>query len=455
MTSELNTPLMRSFLPGVAEALPVELDFRAGKYLLRISNREWYSGLEGVYAPEAVRDIGRQLEAQDISIQGCGNCVYFHHSGLSQQFSNGAVAYCGLAGFRRPDATVRIDHGCGEFSLVEGWPNDPAAIHEHRMRVVAAAPRPSRINAFQGAMVGLAAGDALGYPVEFLHRDKIISTYGRDGVTDFATAPDGHPPGTYSDDTQMSIAVAEGLLETASENIESRMSAIGRHLVAWSKSHENDRAPGTTCMDGLRRFASGVPWREAGIRESKGCGSTIRVAPIGLMFWRNTPLLLELARSSALLTHGHDAAIEGAAAAALLVALALKKRTPNEMFRGVMVECAPRSPALKACFEKLPELLSQDPGIVLSRDGLGEGWVSEEAVACALYCFWRHPLDYRRAVLMAVNSDGDSDSIACITGGMAGAFNGLSSLPAPWVNRVENSQHLKQLGSRLFDAASH
>jgi ADP-ribosylglycohydrolase len=455
MWSDLDKPLLRAFLPDAPEGIEAGLDAHDARYFLRIGGRDWVSRLERVYATEALRDIADQLQAEGIRIQGCGNCVYFRHSGLSQQFSAGLIAYCGLAGLRYPDTTVRIDHGCGEFSPVEGWPHDPDVIDRHRRRVGDADPRPSRVNAFQGAILGLAIGDALGYPAEFLRRSQILNKFGPTGITDFVPAFDRHPPGTYTDDTQMTIAVAEGLLDPGSHDLESAMSAIGKRLIAWSKSRQNDRAPGRTCMEGIRRLESGIPWREAGVRESKGCGTAIRVAPLGLMFWRDTPRLLEMARASALLTHGHEAAIEGAASAALLVALALKKRTPQEMFNTVMKECAPRSKEFETCFEKVPALLSKDPEIVLSSNGLGLGWVSEEAVASALYCFWRNPLDYRQTVLTAANTDGDSDSIACIAGGISGAFNGLHALPASWVDEVENSTYLKELGGRLYRATGH
>jgi ADP-ribosylglycohydrolase len=109
-------------------------------------------------------------------------------------------------------------------------------------------------------------------------------------------------------------------------------------------------------------------------------------------------------------------------------------------------------PVFLACLEKVPKLVDQPPEEVLVKEGLGEGWVAEEAVASALYCFWRHPDDYREAVLEATNTDGDSDSLACIAGSFCGARLGLEGIPAAWVQRVEDSEHLKQVGTRLAAA---
>jgi ADP-ribosylglycohydrolase len=228
---------------------------------------------------------------------------------------------------------------------------------------------------------------------------------------------------------------------------------MATRFIEWSKSPENNRAPGETTMTACERLADGIEWRHAGIPESKGCGSAMRVAPIGLFLWRDIPRLLEVARASSILTHGHDAAVEGAAAAALLVGLAISKTRPEEMYRAVMQECAPRSQDFKACWEKVPQLLRTEPPEALSNRGLGEGWVAEEAVASALYCFWRSPLDFQQTVVAAANTDGDSDSIACIAGGISGAFNGLGAIPAPWQRDIENSAYLRDVARRLWTAA--
>jgi ADP-ribosylglycohydrolase len=250
----------------------------------------------------------------------------------------------------------------------------------------------------------------------------------------------------------MSLALAEALLESGDSPLDDLMDAIARRFVMWSDSEENNRAPGTTCMLGCRTLASVVPWRSAAIPNSKGCGSAMRVAPIGLHFWRDTRRLLETARASSLLTYGHDAAVESAAAVAMLVALALRKTRPDQMYQAIFSECGQRSADFRRCQEKLPSLLQAEPAVVLSADGLGEGWVAEEAVASALYCFWRSPESFRKALLIAVNTDGDSDSIACIAGAISWAFNGINAIPDEWRTGLENSGTVRNVGRRLWEA---
>ncbi|HYH97900.1 ADP-ribosylglycohydrolase family protein [Hyalangium sp.] len=315
---------------------------------------------------------------------------------------------------------------------------------------------------FIGCIAGLAVGDALGYPAEFRTRVQLLREVGPEGITGFLRLKDSrfsrpfiigpdHPPGTFTDDTQMTLAVAEALLSHGRGGRDALMQEMGRHFVAWHRSPDNNRAPGATCGRGCENLERGVPWREAGVAESKGCGSAMRVAPIGL-FYEDLDEVESVARDSSLLTHGHPAALEASAAAALLVALALRGVSPPQMYEEMMRRCGGRSPDFDQCLSKVPGLLNHPPEQVLTTAMLGEGWVAEEAVASALYCFWRHPDDYRAAVLEAVNTDGDSDSLATITGSISGARLGLEAIPAEWVQEVERSTSLQDVGAQLAAA---
>jgi ADP-ribosylglycohydrolase len=315
-----------------------------------------------------------------------------------------------------------------------------------------------------GSMVGLAVGDALGFPAEFRSRKKIQSAFGPKGITDFVALHDPrfprpphifgkqHPPGTFSDDTQMAIAIAEALLAAPRRDLEALMREMSRRFVAWSISADNDRAPGSTCMTGCENLSRGVHWRDAGVRESKGCGSVMRVAPVGLVLGNDRDWMLEVARASSLPTHGHDAAVEGCAATALALALALEGATSDQVLSEIERTCGGRSADLDASLVRLRELRDAEPEVALTEGHLGEGWVAEEALVSALYCFLRAPDDFDAAVLLATNTDGDSDSIACIAGALSGARLGVEAIPRRWREQVEKSAELHALGSRLADA---
>lgn len=323
----------------------------------------------------------------------------------------------------------------------------------------------NREDQFIGAILGLAIGDAIGYPCEFRGRAQILETFGPKGVRGPVAIQDPRwpkppyimgdeqPPGTYTDDTQMSIAVARGLVETSSADLDASMVAIGQHFVEWSKSPDNNRSPGSTCMSGCENLSKGMHWSESGIANSKGCGSAMRVAPIGLLHSLNREELLRYARASSLLTHGHSAALEGAAACALMVSQALSGDGPEQMYEAVRRTCQGRSDDFDKCWAKLPAQLHNKPEIALSEAGLGESWIAEEAAASALYCYWQSPDDFAEVILRAANTDGDSDSIACIAGGIAGAALGVDAIPLAWLEVLENAEYLRDLGSQLYQAS--
>jgi ADP-ribosylglycohydrolase len=82
---------------------------------------------------------------------------------------------------------------------------------------------------------------------------------------------------------------------------------------------------------------------------------------------------------------------------------------------------------------------------------LGEGWVGEEAVALALYCFLRNSESYEKVIIRSANTNGDSDSIACIAGSISGAYLGIEAIPAAWVRKIEKTEYLGNLTERLAD----
>jgi ADP-ribosylglycohydrolase len=291
-------------------------------------------------------------------------------------------------------------------------------------------------------LYGLALGDALGWPTEFLKWPQIKERFGLSGIQ---VPPD---PTKYTDDTQMTIALAEGLIDAGEDNPDALMKAVGKHFVNWLHSPENNRAPGNTCMDGVRRFEGGLSWRESGIAHSKGCGAAMRVAPIGYLYQHDEAKLKEMARASSLITHGHPTALAASVAAAYLVKLALDKVDPGDLLGLVFEFAADESDELGQAFLRVGHVLGWGDELAAMQH-IGEGWVAEEAVALALYCVMRYPGDYVGAVRRGANSDGDSDSVACIAGGISGALLGLGAIPSEWIARCENRAYLADLSERL------
>lgn len=298
----------------------------------------------------------------------------------------------------------------------------------------------------EAILFGLALGDAFGYPTEFKKLSHIKEVYGEQGIKE---VPE---PALYTDDTQMTLALTEGLLDAGLEaDLDTQMNAVGNRFVEWMHSPENNRAPGNTCMTGARRFESGVPWRESGVASSKGCGSAMRVATIGYLYQHDEAKLKEVARASGIITHGHPAAIAASIAGAYLVKLALDGVSPDAYMKRILGITDGISDEFDQAILRVGHTLgwgSEEQALT----HIGEGWVGEEAVALALYCVLKYPDDYLACVRRGANTDGDSDSIASIAGGIMGARLGLDAIPADWRERCEKRDYLIDLANRMAEA---
>jgi ADP-ribosylglycohydrolase len=306
----------------------------------------------------------------------------------------------------------------------------------------------NRLEQAQGMLFGLALGDALGWPVEFLSLARIRERYGVLGIRELPE------PAIYTDDTQMTLAVAEALIEAGEQDLEGVMAGVSRRFVDWLHDPENNRAPGNTCLYGCRRLAQGLPWGEAGQSLSKGCGAAMRVAPVGYLYRDDPTRLQEVAAATALATHGHPAARLGAVASAYLVKLALDGTPPEDILPALKGETQGRVADFDQALARLDTALTlSSPDAALAH--IGPGWVAEEAVCAALYCFLRNPRDFLATVRLAANTDGDSDSLASIAGGLSGASLGVQALPAAWVERIEKSAYLADTARRLAEKHAH
>ena len=311
---------------------------------------------------------------------------------------------------------------------------------------------------FAGCIHGLAIGDALGFAVEFMRLDEIRAVYGPEGVATFESVHNAprlictahHPIGTYSDDTQMSLATANGLIAARSDDLDDIMDGIAAEYVKWLDDPENNRAPGQTCIEGATRLKEAVHWRDSGDTWSKGCGAAMRTAPIGLCFCHDTEKLREVAYHASACTHAHPTGIAAGIGTAYLVAMAATDMAPGDMPGRLCELTRDISAEFVSKIQEVEPMLAHDDHFEAIAE-LGEGWVGEEAVAIALYCFLKNPRDYRKTILMAANTNGDSDSIACIAGAISGAYNGVHAIPNEWVREVENSQGLTTTATQLHE----
>ncbi|MEU3778280.1 ADP-ribosylglycohydrolase family protein [Streptomyces sp. NPDC032472] len=320
-----------------------------------------------------------------------------------------------------------------------------------------------------GALLGLALGDALGFPTEF---NDVPSILGKTGPWRQMRLP---RPAIVTDDTQMTLALARGI-RTAAEagpvDPHRLTGPIRSEFVDWYHSPENNRAPGRTCMVACSLLNDpSRDWRDASQIGSKGCGANMRVAPVGLVPGWTDEERAGAAQLQSALTHGHPTALAASDLTARAVYLlargtevtglvgrlrsyALDNRTRyhqrwlGDLWMRTACDATPESFIARGwdeCLEALNRLAAAlkhpspetDPCLTT-----GEGWIAEEAFATALQCFLLFPEDPLTALRRAACTAGDSDSIACLTGAFAGAHLGAEAWPEDWTTRIEYREDL-------------
>lgn len=331
---------------------------------------------------------------------------------------------------------------------------------------------------FLGCLLGGAIGDAFGAPVEFMSRERILAKCGNDGVT--SLLPAYGKVGAITDDTQMTLFTAEGLLRAyvrgCHKGTTSWLGCIGHAYQRWLQTQSYDsprnlsvdndgmlwqtkelhdqRAPGNTCLNAL---STSDGFAEFAINDSKGCGGVMRVAPIGLFCWRMRDSFtlqecFELASDAAHLTHGHPTGYLASGAFAAIIYQILDGYTLVDATESVVT-------ILKDKQESQETIVAIEQALALSKRGLdhakvirrlGQGWIAEEALAISLYCSIVAK-DFNHLMTISVSHDGDSDSTGAIAGNLWGAIHGLESIDSGLVKRVELSKTISDIAKDLIE----
>jgi ADP-ribosylglycohydrolase len=212
------------------------------------------------------------------------------------------------------------------------------------------------------------------------------------------------------------------------------------------------RAPGNACLSGLSAGRMGTPERPQN-PDSKGCGAVMRSAPFGLDPALNAGTAFDLAVECATQTHGHPSGYLAAGAFAAVVRGLLDDRALPDAIDAVLglLDSVRGGEEVTAALRAATAMVHRAALGPLEVERLGGGWVAEEALAIAVYSALAHPDpgEARRALLLAVNHSGDSDSTASICGNLLGAWHGEVALPPDWVAEVEGRGTIIELADDL------
>ena len=328
---------------------------------------------------------------------------------------------------------------------------------------------------YTGCLLGGAVGDALGAPVEFMSTPEIHRKYGPSGIGDYAPAYGRR--GAITDDTQMTLFTAEGLILHATRNGEESVAAsiyhaylrwlstqgvvtqdrlLRRHggcavadgiLVGFKELHSR-RAPGNACLSSLASGAMGT--MDEPINDSKGCGGVMRIAPVGLFY--DPARAFEVGCEAAAITHGHPTGYLAAGCQAAVIS-GLADGTPlPEAIDHALTITRSRSKSgetVDAVEKALDAWRSGAPATAETVETLGKGWIAEEALAIGIYCALAAGGDFERGVRLAVNHGGDSDSTGAIAGNILGVHLGIQAIHRGYLNNLELADLIEEIGTDL------
>lgn len=294
----------------------------------------------------------------------------------------------------------------------------------------------ARSRQIEGGVWGLLVGDALGVPYEFHPASEIPALAEIDMIP-----PEGFPrsyahiaPGTWSDDGAQALCLMASLLECFQWSIDD----FAQRLLTWSAY--GYMAVGGRVFDigiqtgsALSRYASGMPPRESGLHgeRNNGNGSLMRVLPAALLFTGSDEDLVALSREQSLVTHRHPRSLVCCALYCLWARFEMKGH-PDAWEAAVS--------RLRGIYQTEMELSRELEEAILPAASLppgGTGYVVDALHSARHAC---KQGDYASIVRAAVALGNDTDTTACLAGGIAGIRHGKEGIPIQWRETMRGTE---------------
>jgi len=296
---------------------------------------------------------------------------------------------------------------------------------------------------YRGGMIGSALGDAIG-ELAFRYRTKDELCAQVRQVDELR----------YTDDTAMSIGLAESILAKGDLDQQALGDTFRRNFLGEPWRGYASGPP--TIFSVVERY--GITYREAakslfGGEGSLGNGAAMRIAPVGL-FFSNSPELYEKACLSASVTHAHPVGMDGAAIQAKTISLAVRV-DPKELFSptafiDTLIGFA-KTPEIKEKMQLVRRLRSEKAAPSRAAEQLGQTVAIHESMPFALFSFLRHPKSFEDCLFCAILNGGDRDTMGAMACAISGAYVGIDAIPQDWIQKLENRSCIEDLGLRLSE----
>jgi ADP-ribosylglycohydrolase len=300
-----------------------------------------------------------------------------------------------------------------------------------------------------GSLYGLLVGDALGVPYEFLPPAALprLHEIEMEPPPGFWRAHRGVPPGTWSDDGALALALLDALLEEGRPDA----AAIAARIVAWARE-------GRYAVDGevfdiggqtgtaVRRLERGVEPTEAGGTDewANGNGSLMRVAPLAFWHQGTDAELAEAAHLQSLPTHAHPRSQVACAVLSLTLRRILDGNIgPEEALEDAAATLAAHYAARTPFADELRSLMDAPQ----RQTPTGSGYVVD-TLWSAMHAVRER--DFESALRAAIAFGNDTDTTACVAGAIAGALHGIEAIPPRWMQALRGKKIVEPLAERLL-----
>lgn len=286
-----------------------------------------------------------------------------------------------------------------------------------------------------GSFLGLAVGDAIGTTVEFRMRDTF------EPVTDMiGKGPFNLPAGYWTDDTSMALCLAESLIHYPLLDKADLLSRFSR----WFRNGENSSTGrcfdiGTTTRTAILNFEKTGSTINSTYFLDAGNGSIMRLSPVILKYFTHRATAIDIAKLQSETTHGSQECIDSCELMTYILHNALYATNKEEV-----LQIESRDYEWDQFVDRILSALTME------RDEIKSSGYVIDTLQAAIWCF-NQTASFEAAVLLATNLGDDADTVAAVTGQIAGAYYGMSGIPDRWLNTLYDTERFIELGNRLID----
>lgn len=296
------------------------------------------------------------------------------------------------------------------------------------------------IDKFKGYLIGLAVGDCLGMPVEFCKPFQVTNGLEPKPCT---RGNSSYPAGYYTDDTAMTICLAENLIEKGFD-VKDQFVRYKNWLMTGYATPFADNAYGVgqnTLRQLLTADPDNLPTELRNNEKQCGNGALMKCSPIGLRYYNNEKELVVKTTASTIITHNNEIAIWCCIAHNLFISYSLKcylKETFIERFLS----------SYQNCPTVLQDTLQTKIHSMEERS-LNTSGYSLNSFIISLYCFLNSE-NYEDCVTEAIFLGGDTDTQGAIAGSLAGVYYGYKGIPCKWRNSLIKSDYITRLAENIL-----